>query len=611
MTYAQRTVPSRLRRHLSRARALVGPLRRTAAWSRPAVLAVLGPIARRGGLDQDPATRAFLRRYARELAVPAGGQVVLVSATRPARTANTYAAVFPGAQVTLLSLLPLTVTDRALLRRNVAARQVSDIEQAYQALLRQPGPDVIIDSGSREHPAFRRLFLRLTDGGCCVIMASGARGGEAEAPETGWSLLQRLLEMKRWSGKQLSRLEPIERELASAIDQVVACDGIAIVRRTGTHLAKTTTKTADRIVTARYGRDAVTRPVVLAPEAYRSRAALWTNNPGLAQKRFPPVLRVPELAARVHTDVVCAPKQVVAKDDLLLPASYHQPWRKPPRCRGTTDAGPDFARVALTPAEELQGTYFHLDNEFAGHYGHFITQDLTKLWAWRAAKRRYPQLKLLVSAAGSAPALAPFQYELLRGFGIEAAEIHVITGPVRVQRLVTATQTMQNPHFAGEPARAVWSEIRDALTAGRSADDVPEKVFVGRGAGLGRRCTNGDRVEELFVRHGFEIVYPERLSIPDQLHHFAEARVTAGYAGSALLNMMFARRPGTRIVVGSETYRACNEYLLAALLGDDLHYYWCAPHASPAAIGRAAFHADFEFDFARDGDSLTELLKSL
>ena len=92
--------------------------------------------------------------------------------------------------------------------------------------------------------------------------------------------------------------------------------------------------------------------------------------------------------------------------------------------------------------------------------------------------------------------------------------------------------------------------------------------------------------------------------------HFAEARVTAGYAGSALLNMML---PVARARGSSSAARppCLQRYLLAALLGDDLHYYWCAPHASPAATGRAAFHADFEFDFARDGDSLTELLKSL
>ena len=192
--------------------------------------------------------------------------------------------------------------------------------------------------------------------------------------------------MKRWDRKRLSSQEPIDRELSVAVEQVVAAGSAAIVRRSGTHLAKVPAAAADRVVTARYGPSGLTRFAVVPAEQYPSRATLWSNNPELSRRRFTPVLRVPELAARVYTDVVCAPRQVVAKDDLLLPASYHQPWRKPAHCRGTIDAGPDFARAALTPADELDGTYFHLDNEFAGHYGHFITQDLTKLWAWREAR---------------------------------------------------------------------------------------------------------------------------------------------------------------------------------------------------------------------------------
>lgn len=89
--------------------------------------------------------------------------------------------------------------------------------------------------------------------------------------------------------------------------------------------------------------------------------------------------------------------------------------------------------------------------------------------------------------------------------------------------------------------------------------------------------------------------------------------VTAGYGSSAMLNLVYASRPGTRILISSESYIALNEYLLGAVRGDAMHYFWCpADVAQPASgFSMKAFFSDFEFDLARDEPALRELLSKV
>ena len=59
-------------------------------------------------------------------------------------------------------------------------------------------------------------------------------------------------------------------------------------------------------------------------------------------------------------------------------------------------------RHARTPAplrarrEHLPGAWFYLDDEARGHDGHAMTEQLSRLWAWREAKAAEPGLKALM-----------------------------------------------------------------------------------------------------------------------------------------------------------------------------------------------------------------------
>ena len=97
---------------------------------------------------------------------------------------------------------------------------------------------------------------------------------------------------------------------------------------------------------------------------------------------------------------------------------------------------------------------------------------------------------------------------------------------------------------------------------------------------------------------------------------FYEVDVVAGYIGSALYSIMFARRPIDVIGFINQSYLATNEYLICSALGHRLHLFYgdeVINGRKKDCEGRelGVTNRDYVFNFERDGDQLDELLDSL
>jgi capsular polysaccharide biosynthesis protein len=86
---------------------------------------------------------------------------------------------------------------------------------------------------------------------------------------------------------------------------------------------------------------------------------------------------------------------------------------------------------------------------------------------------------------------------------------------------------------------------------------------------------------------------------------FQQARVIAGFAGSGMVNSMFA--PGARIIlVSGDSYNAVNEQMIRSVVGGELHYFWGDSQIKHPAGGWtwAAYQSNFVFDVARFEDEI-------
>jgi hypothetical protein len=107
------------------------------------------------------------------------------------------------------------------------------------------------------------------------------------------------------------------------------------------------------------------------------------------------------------------------------------------------------------------------------------------------------------------------------------------------------------------------------------------------------------------------VLYPEEYPLAQQVALFRRAEVIAGYAGSALFTLALSDTPKRVIMISSETYTATNEYMISSVLGHRLDIAWCRPEPEGPGhrFGVRGFTADFNFDFAREGRFLRQVIR--
>lgn len=79
------------------------------------------------------------------------------------------------------------------------------------------------------------------------------------------------------------------------------------------------------------------------------------------------------------------------------------------------------------------------------------------------------------------------------------------------------------------------------------SSDSSVKLYLSRKSSFLQRLVNEKKVASLFESYGFKVVYPEELSLKQQVELFASASVVVGSTGAALTNIIYCQ-PGTVLV---------------------------------------------------------------
>ncbi|WP_169570569.1 glycosyltransferase family 61 protein [Nocardioides insulae] len=364
----------------------------------------------------------------------------------------------------------------------------------------------------------------------------------------------------------------------------------------------------------------VGRVLLTLPGSHVESEARLTQSDADHPQEFRTEWSVPPLVLREYFDCVSSPGQLLDHGSALLPGSI-RPLTGRRKNEWTVPIGNLFVqREYITPRNATprqpdvprrEGTYFHLDNEFRGHFGHTMTDVISKTWGWEQARTRYPGIRALVHGNRRAEP-ASWELELLAACGIPARDVVYEPGPVLVDRLVVAAPMFAQPRYVHPELKTIWRRTGDSLLEGVPDAESPSRIFVARSI-ANRPCRNADEVEAFFERSGFTLVYPEKHSLPEQVRMFRQADVVAGYAGSGMFGLLWAEEPKEVILITSESYSARNEWLIAGLVGHQVHVAWCRSEAewSDGRWQPGAFQAGFHFDFEREGAFVKEVVAGL
>lgn len=524
------------------------------------------------------------------------------------------ASYLDGFDVTVVRVAIPPGRDRDAAHGAVTVVDVPSLAAWASVIRRLPSPDLMIDLTedvkNLHARVWRRGFLNLRQGGVHVVRH---RGGTGPVGDSCGRVVHRIVGAV--GREMVDKLpDPQDRALATSVETLTLAATHTVVVKRGVHHLKVREPEVGKVVSGRSGD--VTAQVVARrakgtlESPTRVHGPLARNDEQLATS-----VEYPEATVRVYDGpVTVAPRGLVHASGMILPESFRYPYATMLTSPGADDVDAAFARVPArqVATRHLPGTYYHLDPFVALHFGHLMVETVPRLWGWDQVRSLYPDAKVILQARTPGDRTSTLDRRLLGAYGIDPEDVVMVDGPVRVGRLAGASPLLHyaEPYSIHPSLSSTWDRLAGALVR-PDADGRGERIFVSRPAGrLKRECRNTDEVEEIFRRFGFTVIYPERLSLAEQATAFARARVIAGFGGSGMLGLIYARQVETVIVLNHEGYTARNEYVVSLLLDCDLHFLWSAGDVPQPDEGwsKEAFFSAWDFDVDRNIDELRGLL---
>ncbi|MGH3510005.1 MAG: glycosyltransferase family 61 protein [Nocardioidaceae bacterium] len=488
--------------------------------------------------------------------------------------------------------------------------------------LKMLGPlDVIVSllSGDRlpggakdQFELFQRVFRHLTRGGVYVLDRTTAPIPSSTMGVERWTRLLAAAD----DPSQVRTMRRRDAELARSTGTVVVSRDAILATKRLKHYVKLRDADVGQFLARREPGLKPTELDLRREQSFAGRAVVTSHGEPISAETLPGRFDVPQLTLRHYEGTIgSSGGTLLFSGHTILPDSFRWHLTTNPTNVHLTSVSPEFARIEsrFLPNTRLRGSYYTVDSSNSGHFGHLTTEVISRLWGWDRAKQEIPELKALFHLTPGSTRRPRLEIELLKAFGIAESDIVWVNEPVWLESVVSATPMWHNeaPHYVHPEIATIWSRLSKGLLPappGPTAD----RLFVSR-RGNNRLCRNRVQVEEFFSGRDFHVVFPELLTMAEQVAMFSGARVIAGFAGSNLFNLMHARNLETAIVLSHTSYTARNEHLITSVTGGEVHYFWSAADLPQPEEGfsKKAFFSDWEVNLDRDGDELDALIAGL
>lgn len=211
------------------------------------------------------------------------------------------------------------------------------------------------------------------------------------------------------------------------------------------------------------------------------------------------------------------------------------------------------------------------------HYGHFITESISRMWWLAENEEHVKSITILVHANFSSPLSFPLHVkEAFAALGISLSQIKLVKEDAIYESLIVPGQSMILDDTISERQVSIWNKIRDSIHPPQNTGEPKRKVYLSRKFQDQKddsRQFNDQAVETIFRQNGFEIIYPEQLSFQEQIKIYAETKVLAGPVGSAMHNAVFMPDNGKVVILAPNSFLFKTDSHIAYIKEHTLNYY--------------------------------------
>ena len=218
-------------------------------------------------------------------------------------------------------------------------------------------------------------------------------------------------------------------------------------------------------------------------------------------------------------------------------------------------------------------------------WGHALTDNIKKIWA--IGEGKYANLTMCYTTIDNEPlSIQAIELFHLAGVNIESA-IH-IKQPTIVQRLLIPDNS-----FCFNSPNVRYLETINNIKSRIVSSKKYAKIYLSRTKWQNSsKRDNGEKsLEAIFKSKGYEIVYPEKLSVEEQIKIYSTCSEMVATEGSTALNSIFLQEGAKLVVLKKADY--VNKYQNVVNRLFDLNVTYIETHHSSRTDEKEPWHGPF------------------
>ena len=181
------------------------------------------------------------------------------------------------------------------------------------------------------------------------------------------------------------------------------------------------------------------------------------------------------------------------------------------------------------------------------HFGHFLTDSMTRMWYAVANKEKDYKIALLLNPFWEWKEWVfedSYHLRMLELLGIEKHRILIIDKPTRFKSVIVPKQSVywEGNSYNAELLKVVYDKARNSVTPKNA-----KKVYLSRTKYKHRQLLNEWYFEDFFSARGFKVLHTQDLPLFEQIAYLAGADEIACTIGTLSHLVLFAK-PGTKLI---------------------------------------------------------------
>ena len=215
---------------------------------------------------------------------------------------------------------------------------------------------------------------------------------------------------------------------------------------------------------------------------------------------------------------------------------------------------------------------------FRQHYGHFICQGLSRLWF--LLKNKYNDYDLIYIPQGKLP---NFVFKYLELFGIDSNRLVAITETTKYDEIIVPEISFALDTFWTDEFKKTIDRIQKHITPVKN-----KNIYLSR-MHFNDNCIGEKYIEQIYKENGYKIIYPEEMSIEEQISVISGAKNIVGVVGTALHNLMFMSNGASCTILERYNRPNYNQIIINDMRSLKTNYVYANDSFLPCASGKGPY----------------------